>query len=66
MCLHFTVGYLLVVDVITFVLCIQCISVWIEVILQSVINERILASFKKRAKQKINMNSQKTFNLLKF
>lgn len=60
--LHFTVGYLLVVAVITLVLCIQCISVWIEVVLQSVTNEGILASFEKRAKQKMNINSQKTCN----
>lgn len=59
-------GYLLTAAVITLVLCTQCISVRIEVILQSVTNERILASFEKRAKLKININSQKTFNPLKF
>lgn len=52
--------------VVTLILCIRCISIWIEVILSSVTTERILASFEKRAKQIININSQKTFDLLKF
>lgn len=45
MYLHFTLGYLLFVVVITLVVCILCISVWIEVFLQSVTTGKILANF---------------------
>jgi len=52
MYLLFTVGYLLVVAVITLVLCVQGISVWIEVILKSItMKEYLLALRKEQSKR---------------